>query len=519
MPKLRLVYLPLSLDIVFRHVPEIPEGFQHLWFVAAGMTAGDIIDTLIDELGIRRVVLMGTKSARVEYALELEDTTVVPVHRSITEIIKEKYIRGPPYVFVFTLSRAWFAKLGTVSRVFGKDLQRPELAPVSISQPSQPTESPTKNEPTSKLSPSKAHVSNILWKPKSMYNAWLQRKTSISDLIVTCEDDEDKDKGGATLKARPEILEPACNSSSTILVGSPSSKPGSGNSRLSSLFHGWLRVDASDIPIESDALKNDALKNNKETVKIRHRIVSEPVVLLNEKTLEKHFMSLGKRSDALCLAQAIEEDSNTEDLETAMEALMNDLGLKEAQRSAMMLLADDRKRFLIRQHGVSESKIPTKPAVQPVSRDGTLSGMKRLSLATLGWSTPEAKSTETLVTLQSPDSDPSRAILEGDRSDPFQSSMTHTSTSSWTSWFSTGLGSAETTENSNEDSPQFYIAQLKSNKITLKNLVRSLIALRVRLSTAKIAWIKQFVQEAKGVPALDHLLRRIAGKRSRRYAI
>lgn len=53
----------------------------------------------------------------------------------------------------------------------------------------------------------------------------------------------------------------------------------------------------------------------------------------------------------------------------------------------------------------------------------------------------------------------------------------------------------------------------KYSKIAPKNLAKHLIALRVRLSTAKISWIRDFLDNAHGLDALEALLGKITMKR------
>ena len=72
-PLIRLVYLPFQLEITFRHIPEIPEGFTYPWFTARETTAADVVEGLLDEHGIRKLVTQGSKSARVEYTLTVND--------------------------------------------------------------------------------------------------------------------------------------------------------------------------------------------------------------------------------------------------------------------------------------------------------------------------------------------------------------------------------------------------------------------------------------------------------------
>jgi hypothetical protein len=68
-PLIRLVYLPFRLEITLTHVPEIPENFKLVWFTGGNTTAAQAIDAVLDELGIRKIVTQGSKSARVEYSI------------------------------------------------------------------------------------------------------------------------------------------------------------------------------------------------------------------------------------------------------------------------------------------------------------------------------------------------------------------------------------------------------------------------------------------------------------------
>lgn len=66
---LRLVYTPNAVQITFVHVPHIPNGTTHTLYLAADMTVADIIDVLVTEIGLRKVVLVGHKTSRVDYRL------------------------------------------------------------------------------------------------------------------------------------------------------------------------------------------------------------------------------------------------------------------------------------------------------------------------------------------------------------------------------------------------------------------------------------------------------------------
>lgn len=68
-PLLRLVYTPFQLQVTFTHMPGIPENFRYTWFISARLTAADVLEAILDEFGVRKLVTQGSKSARVEYSL------------------------------------------------------------------------------------------------------------------------------------------------------------------------------------------------------------------------------------------------------------------------------------------------------------------------------------------------------------------------------------------------------------------------------------------------------------------
>lgn len=64
--------------------------------------------------------------------------------------------------------------------------------------------------------------------------------------------------------------------------------------------------------------------------------------------------------------------------------------------------------------------------------------------------------------------------------------------------------------------PDFGLTSIflsSSSKISQRSLVKHLIALRVRLSTAKLSWSQEFLGPSEGLGALENLLGRIALKK------
>jgi hypothetical protein len=80
----------------------------------------------------------------------------------------------------------------------------------------------------------------------------------------------------------------------------------------------------------------------------------------------------------------------------------------------------------------------------------------------------------------------------------------------WSNWW-TSAGGDKPTINEKETA-QYYISPLRSGKAPDQKLVKHLISLRVHLSTAKFAFIEDFVIREKGLEALAALLARLVGK-------
>jgi hypothetical protein len=68
-------------------------------------------------------------------------------------------------------------------------------------------------------------------------------------------------------------------------------------------------------------------------------------------------------------------------------------------------------------------------------------------------------------------------------------------------------------------SAKWYIDGLKTSKVADVKLVKHLIALRVHLSTAQLAFIQDFVGPQKGLDALGQLLARLVGKGGKRKGL
>lgn len=68
-PSIRLVYLPLSIDVEIRAIPGLPDaGVRRRWWVGHGTSAGDVVEGLVECLGVRKVII-GGKGGRLEFSL------------------------------------------------------------------------------------------------------------------------------------------------------------------------------------------------------------------------------------------------------------------------------------------------------------------------------------------------------------------------------------------------------------------------------------------------------------------
>jgi hypothetical protein len=69
---LRLIYLPYVLKLTFKHVPRIPEDWKWKFWIGRGMNAADVVEEIIDELGLQRLGSSAGKTERFEYILSID---------------------------------------------------------------------------------------------------------------------------------------------------------------------------------------------------------------------------------------------------------------------------------------------------------------------------------------------------------------------------------------------------------------------------------------------------------------
>lgn len=144
--------------------------------------------------------------------------------------------------------------------------------------------------------------------------------------------------------------------------------------------------------------------------------------------------------------------------------------------------------------------------------------MKRFSIATWGANSPV--SSEQAPTPSSPKPSLLRETTR-ERPDDIKLLQPQSTGSLWNSWWSSSGGEASSPTKSRHSTKEStsaasYVQGLRSRKSTDVKLVKHLISLRVHLSTAKLSWVEQFLDEQKGMAALGALLAELVGKGGKR---
>ena len=208
----------------------------------------------------------------------------------------------------------------------------------------------------------------------------------------------------------------------------------------------------------------------------------------------------------------------------------------------MHQLPVDRKLYLLEQHqqyrvssARSHSHVaqPSYSATYGPSSGGNLlprlvpqltgdSGlMRRLSIT--GWGS--ASSAPHLST--------SGSNRKGERPDPSSPTQAHGATATeepqplqpqstgglWSSWWVSSGGEKNATAQSKNmkeaKTPKWYVDRIKGKTLDTK-LVKNLISLRVHLSTARVFWVKEFVQTESGLDVLSAILAGLVGRAGKR---
>lgn len=437
-PRLRLVCgAPgLRVRLRFGHIPEIYDGWDHrTLFLPAdpttpgasgiGSTVADAVEAICEEFGIRRVVLQGSKSARVVYALAplpstpasapapMPPPSPLPDTAFLPQILRS--IDTPNPSLMFTISASWLSKLGTVAQGFSKHARRQGsngLTPglPTTSGPGQPTQSSSPIKQTGaktgmlglwgSASVSKATAALL---PSTFLPAAKDASPSTGDADLdalsmeltsarlSAEDEDDEEAGGTLKGSKPptpaqhivslpgytqqddpssEVAESSVDTAVNIPKGRRHQPP-SATARLSRMFEGWIGGSAEP---SSPTRDNNGAADLPETPTNSHARRVPVTVGRSGKTfsvsgpleLESDSSSVSRSPSIASLHQlspAPENIDNPEEIAVRFEKLMQDLGIKGTSRTAMLALPDDRKRFLISQNEAARASTPSKSRI------------------------------------------------------------------------------------------------------------------------------------------------------------
>lgn len=321
--------------------------------------------------------------------------------------------------------------------------------------------------------------------------------------------------------------------------------------RLSSMFEGWLRPTSPTTARHSTVFISDNKKS-----------VSEPRLV--ESLTEN--MHEGNQTTASA------DEGDLDDFDAAFELMLvgiyfarhfgiylisvplqDEFGLKGEKRSAMHALTRDRKAYLLRQNRQFRSSSQSSDAEAtlhanhpphsvtygPSSAANLLPRLipqltgdpnlpRRFSI--FGWGVPSGAPTAASAATSgfsgelnttgrgSPGRGKSQTIEFVEEAQPIQVQTTGGLWSSW--WTSSGGEKTTSGEKSGKkesgNSAKWYIDALCIGKPPDMKLVKHLISLRVHLSTAKLAFIEDFVCNQKGLEAIGMLLAGLVGKGGKR---
>jgi diaphanous 1 len=207
--------------------------------------------------------------------------------------------------------------------------------------------------------------------------------------------------------------------------------------------------------------------------------------------------------------------------------------LKEPQRRAMHQLPADRKLYLLEQHkqyrvatAKSSSHVaqPSYSATYGPSSAGNLlprlvpqltgdSGfMRRLSITGWGGSSAASPLSASSSNRKGEKLDPNS---QSEEPQPLQPQTTGGLWSTW--WISSGGEKSATQDKDAKEAktPKWYVDRIKGKTLDTK-LVKNLISLRVHLSTARVFWVKEFVETEAGLDALSSILASLVGRAGKR---
>jgi diaphanous 1 len=213
--------------------------------------------------------------------------------------------------------------------------------------------------------------------------------------------------------------------------------------------------------------------------------------------------------------------------------------LKEPQRRAMHQLPTDRKLYLLEQHkqykvtsvkSHSHAAQPSYSATYGPSSAGNLfprlvpqlsgdSGlMRRLSIT--GWGAASASPSASGSNRKGEKPDPSRTSAQAQSAkatEVLQPLQPQTTGGLWSSWWISSGGEKNQSKGHMKEAktPKWYVDNIKGKVLDTK-LVKHMISLRVHLSTARVFWVKEFVETEAGLDALSAILAGLVGRAGKR---
>ena len=146
--------------------------------------------------------------------------------------------------------------------------------------------------------------------------------------------------------------------------------------------------------------------------------------------------------------------------------------------------------------------------------------MRRLSIT--GWgSTNTTSSSSASTSIRKEETPgPSWASTQTQATEAPQPLQPQTTGGLWSSWWVSSGGEKSATSQSKcltkeAKAPKWYVDSIKGKTLDTK-LVKLLISLRVHLSTARVFWVKEFVETEAGLDALSAILTSLVGRAGKR---
>ncbi|KAG0234469.1 hypothetical protein BGW41_001142 [Actinomortierella wolfii] len=528
----KIVHPRLTLPVLFRHVPTVPESHYRQLHVLPSMTTRQVLDVVIKEMGLK--ALDGQHQAHQQQQQQKLAAQYIISHIRINndgteeerqladgdkpfEILLENRQRLmnqeiKDYQFLFTIPESWIARVESVtSRITrGWSATRPlSMALYGLLGNTSPGSGSESSGPKTKEISAPIPIATTSIHHPANADA-LHRSETMNDLHFRPTPSSTAAKDGQKKRQ-------------SMYVGS----------RLSAFFDpstlgSWLAPDT----------------------KKRHSIVfgsSTPDFFA--KPADKSAMFGGTNPDL--------HDMTDEELNESFVALLNDLNIKDSIRESMLQFPREKKLSLIQQNMQLQEMKDRVTSPEPYSQGNTH------SLGSISAATGRAMGANANNQSRYKGTISSRvSFIEPDAIGASNNSISdkrHSRYSSWSSMagsvdgveedgrptssqdmassdrpmsptlaaagslFSSLFGgtinaSAAGSQNAfqdelQNDTPQFYIEQLMSKTITQQALAKHVRSLRVALSTAKLSWTRQFLEGGKGFRALENVLDKSTVKR------